>query len=86
MRAENREQRERMMARGARIAKLRWDDADYIQKESRRYAKTRKPCSCAWLECGNLRRIRSGKKRLTHNELLAALREQEQLNEMKEAE
>ena len=88
--AENRHHRERMKKRGMGISKITYgllkDEqwVAYRERESRRFIKTRKPCSCFMLGCGNKRNHEHGKAALTAKELLAALRQREQMNELNE--
>lgn len=74
-------QQRRWRARARRIAES-WqifdDDEGWVERMTRHIEKNRKPCSCQL--CCNPRRSRWGslKSRLTRQELLANIREEEQ--------
>ena len=86
-RQENRHNRKRMISRGAIIYEMyatnmsEEEKQRYLLRQSRKHAKTRKPCSC-FMGCGNARSHSWGRARLTHDEQLAELSEKEQLEEM----
>lgn len=86
-REENRHNRKRMISRGVIIYEIYATNMSgeekqrYLLRQSRKHAKTRKPCSCG-MGCGNTRSHSWGRARLTHDEQLAELSEKEQLQEM----
>lgn len=85
-REENLHHRKRMKRRGRKISRITYGlrtDAqwpEYRERASRRFVKTRKPCSCS-LGCGNPRNHTQGRASLTRDEQLAELSEREQMEE-----
>ena len=86
-REENRHNRKRMISRGVIIYEIYATNMSedekqrYLLRQSRKHAKTRKPCSCG-MGCGNPRNHTWGRESLTRVEKLAELSEREQLEEM----